>query len=96
MVAITRSQGVAAFPRTGYCSQTLFRTVDRAYGAPLNDGERSSVPPAGGIMGQGHQCGMVWGSALAAGAQAQAYRLFGSGPRAQARAIAAAQSGEER
>ena len=89
MVAITRRQGVAAFLKTGYCSQTLFRTIDRAYGAPLNDEERASVPLAGGIMGQGHQCGMVWGSALAAGAQA--YRLFGSGPRAQIRAIAAAQ-----
>ncbi|MBN1631436.1 MAG: C-GCAxxG-C-C family protein [Thermoleophilia bacterium] len=89
MVAITRREGAAAFLRTGYCSQTLFRTIDRAYGVPLNDEERASVPLAGGIMGQGYQCGMVWGSTLAAGAQA--YRLYGSGPRAQIRAIAAAQ-----
>ncbi|MBN1628982.1 MAG: C_GCAxxG_C_C family protein [Thermoleophilia bacterium] len=89
MVAITRTQGVVAFLKTGYCSQTLFRTIDRAYGAPLNDEERASVPLAGGIMGRGHQCGMVWGSTLAAGAQA--YRLFGSGRKAQAKAIAAAQ-----
>ncbi|MBN1320504.1 MAG: C_GCAxxG_C_C family protein [Thermoleophilia bacterium] len=88
-MSITRRQGVAAFLRTGYCSQTLFRTIDRAHGAPLNDEERASVPLAGGIMGQGHQCGMVWGSALAAGAQA--YRLFGPGPKAQTKALAAAQ-----
>lgn len=51
--------------------------------------ERSATPLAGGIMGRGYQCGMVWGASLAAGAQA--YRLLGSGPRAEARAIAAAQ-----
>lgn len=44
---------------------------------------------AGGIMQNGYQCGMIWGAVLAAGAQT--YRLFGSGPPAEAKAIMAAQ-----
>ena len=47
------------------------------------------MPFAGGIANQGYQCGMLWGAALAAGAQA--YRLFGPGPRAETEAIIAAQ-----
>jgi hypothetical protein len=50
--------------------------------------ERAADPLAGGLM-RGYQCGMVWGAALAAGAQA--YRLFGTGPQAEARAVIAAQ-----
>jgi hypothetical protein len=50
--------------------------------------ERAADPLAGGLM-RGYQCGMVWGAALAAGAQA--YRLFGAGPQAEARAVIAAQ-----
>jgi len=47
------------------------------------------MPFAGGIMQHGYQCGMIWGAALAAGAQA--YRLIGSGPQAETKAIFAAQ-----
>jgi hypothetical protein len=47
------------------------------------------MPLAGGIMQHGYQCGMIWGATLAAGAQA--YRLLGPGPQAEARAIIAAQ-----
>jgi hypothetical protein len=50
--------------------------------------ERAADPLAGGLM-RGYQCGMVWGAALAAGAQA--YRLFGAGPQAEAGTIMAAQ-----
>ena len=50
--------------------------------------ERAVAPLAGGIMQQGYQCGMLWGAALAAGAQA--YRLHGPGPQAEAEAILAA------
>ncbi len=38
---------------------------------------------------RGYQCGMVWGAPLAAGAQA--YRLFGTGPQAEIKAMIAAQ-----
>ena len=47
------------------------------------------MPFAGGIMQHGYQCGMIWGATLAAGAEA--YRRFGSGPRAETAAILAAQ-----
>jgi Putative redox-active protein (C_GCAxxG_C_C) len=40
-------------------------------------------------MQHGYQCGMIWGSTLAAGAQA--YRLLGPDPQAEAGAIVAAQ-----
>jgi len=46
------------------------------------------MPFAGGIMQHGYQCGMIWGAVLAAGAQA--YRLFGPGPQAEANTIIAA------
>lgn len=47
------------------------------------------MPLAGGIVQRGYQCGMLWGAALAAGAQA--YRLFGPGPQAETAAVIAAQ-----
>jgi hypothetical protein len=47
------------------------------------------MPLAGGLMGNGYQCGMLWGGALAAGAQA--YRLYGPGPQAEAEAVSASQ-----
>ena len=47
------------------------------------------MPFAGGIMQHGYQCGMIWGATLAAGAQA--YRLHGTGPQAETKAIIAAQ-----
>lgn len=40
-------------------------------------------------MQYGYQCGMIWGAALAAGAQA--YRQFGAGPEAETHAMLAAQ-----
>jgi hypothetical protein len=43
----------------------------------------------GGMMNHGYQCGMLWGATLAGGAQA--YRLYGTGPQAEAQAIIAAQ-----
>jgi hypothetical protein len=51
--------------------------------------ERAVAPLAGGILQQGYQCGMLWGAALAAGAQT--YRLHGPGPQAESEAILAAQ-----
>jgi hypothetical protein len=63
--------------------------VDRAYGFPLEAEERASGPLAGGIARNGYQCGMVWGSTLAAGAEV--HRRLGVGPRAEVIAIAAAQ-----
>lgn len=47
------------------------------------------MPFAGGIMQHGYQCGMIWGAALAAGAQA--YRLHGPGPQSETVVINAAE-----
>ncbi len=47
------------------------------------------MPLAGGILGSGYQCGLLWGGALAAGAQA--YRFYGAGARAEVAALRAAQ-----
>ena len=63
--------------------------VDGSYEYPMKPEEHASMNLAGGILGQGYQCGQVWGAALAAGAQA--YRLFGASPRAEAAAVTAAQ-----
>src|SRR5512145_1056250 len=54
----------------------------------MENEEHAVQPLAGGIIQHGYQCGMIWGSTLAAGAEA--YRLFGSGPEAETRAIVAA------
>ncbi|HEY3383113.1 MAG TPA: C-GCAxxG-C-C family (seleno)protein [Vicinamibacterales bacterium] len=76
------------FLAVGACSEALFNVLDRAFEHPLKAEEHAAVPFAGGIMQHGYQCGMIWGAALAAGAQA--YRRFGSGPEAEMRAIIAA------
>jgi hypothetical protein len=64
--------------------------VDRSFDHPLNLEERASMPMAGGLMQYGFQCGMLWGAALAAGAQA--HQRLGPGPQAEAEAILAAQN----
>ncbi len=63
--------------------------VDSSFDHPLELEEGATIPLAGGIMNQGYQCGMIWGAALAAGAEA--YRLHGPGPQAETEAIIAAQ-----
>ena len=63
--------------------------VDRSFDQPLELEERAVMQLAGGIMGSGYQCGMLWGGALAAGAQA--YRLYGAGAQAQTEALIASQ-----
>jgi len=63
--------------------------LDRAFEHPLDLEEKATPPFAGGILQHGYQCGMIWGAALAAGAEA--FRRFGSGPEAEVAAIGAAQ-----
>lgn len=70
------------------CSGGTFQVLGRVFAHPLPKEERAAVPLAGGIMQHGHQCGMLWGAALAAGARA--YRMLGAGPRAEARTVVAA------
>ena len=80
---------VGTFLQVGSCSETLFNVVNRAFDAPLAADESATMPLAGGIMQHGFQCGMVWGAAFAAGAEA--HRRFGTGPLAETRAVLAAQ-----
>jgi hypothetical protein len=63
--------------------------VDGSFDHPLKPEEHATMYLAGGLLQNGYQCGMLWGAALAAGTQA--YRLFGTGPLAEAAAIIAAQ-----
>lgn len=62
--------------------------MNRAFGHPSLPGQHAAAPLAGGIVRNGYQCGMVWGSALSAGAEA--CRRFGAGARAEAAAVHAA------
>ena len=86
---ISSMETVRTFIARGTCSQTLACSLNRAFGHPLKEEEQASDPLAGGIVQHGYQCGMLWGSTLAAGAEA--YRRFGTGPQAEAKAILAAQ-----
>jgi hypothetical protein len=63
--------------------------VDGSFDHPLALEEHATLPLAGGIEQMGFQCGQLWGAALAAGAQA--YKLFGPGPQAEAAEVIAAQ-----
>ncbi len=63
--------------------------LNRAYGYPVDADEQAAGPLAGGIAMHGYQCGLLWGAALAAGAQA--YRQFGPGTITEWAALAAAQ-----
>jgi hypothetical protein len=63
--------------------------LDRAFGHPLELEENAALSLAGGMLQQGHQCGLIWGAALAAGAEA--FRRFGSGPEAEVATIRASQ-----
>ncbi|MFC1559110.1 C-GCAxxG-C-C family (seleno)protein [Gemmatimonadota bacterium] len=57
------------FMECGTCSRTFFHLLNRAFGYPLETEELASDPLAGGLMNTQHQCGMLWGSALAVGAE---------------------------
>ena len=63
--------------------------VDAAFDHPMQVEENAAMPLAGGVANMGYQCGMLWGAALAAGAQS--YRLYGPGQQAEAEAVFAAQ-----
>ena len=80
---------VGAFLKGRACSDTLLNVLNRVFDEPMKSEECAAMPLAGGMMQHGYQCGMIWGTTLAAGAQA--YRLFGPGAQAETRAIVAAQ-----
>ena len=75
------------------CSEAMFAIVNNAYGHPSLEEEKATQPLVGGILQHGYQCGMVWGAAFGAGAEAT--RRFGSGSEAVARSIDASQRATE-
>jgi hypothetical protein len=58
------------FKKLGTCSRTFFYILNHEFGYPKETEERAADSLAGGIMQKGHQCGMLWGSSLAVGAEA--------------------------
>ncbi len=58
------------FIECGTCSQTFGHLLSREFGYPKDAEVRALDPLAGGLMNQGHQCGMLWGATLAVGAEA--------------------------
>ncbi len=77
------------FWKFGICSHTLFYILNREFGYLEENEERASDPLAGGLLNTGHQCGMLWGSTLAAGAES--YRRHKDHDQAVAAAMAASQ-----
>jgi len=61
---------IEVFQQCGACSHTFAYLLNRAFGHPHDEAELALDPLAGGILNQGRQCGMLWGAALAAGAEA--------------------------
>jgi hypothetical protein len=53
----------------GPCSHALYYILNREFGHLKENEEHASDPLAGGIMQNGHQCGMIWGATLAVGAE---------------------------
>ncbi len=86
---ITAFGTARAFWSCGTCSHSAMHVLGRAFGNPKPTEEAGAAPLAGGIAQQGYQCGIVWGAALAAGAEA--HRRHGSGPQAEAAAMRASQ-----
>ena len=84
-----KSDTKRVFLKKGACSHTLFYIVNRDFGHLKEQEEAASDPLAGGIISQGYQCGMLWGTALAVGAES--YRRNGNRGNAIARAITATQ-----
>lgn len=86
--AMSGRETARTFTRLVSCSRALMTVLDQGFGHPLEEMERAAHPLAGGLLQNGYQCGMIWGAALAAGAEA--YRRYGAGPKAHAAAIGAA------
>lgn len=57
------------FIKKGTCSRTFFYLLNRENGFPKDAEETALDPLAGGILQQGYQCGMLWGAAMAVGAE---------------------------
>ena len=77
------------FMKYGTCSRTFFYLLNHQFGHLKQAEELASDPLAGGLMNTQHQCGMLWGSALAAGAES--FRRYNDRGKAIAIAITTTQ-----
>ena len=64
-----KSDTKKVFLKKGTCSHTFFYLLNREFGYTKENEERASDPFAGGLAQEGYQCGMLWGAALAVGAE---------------------------
>jgi hypothetical protein len=87
MIAV-KNDARRVFLKKGTCSQTFCFLLDREFGHLKETEERAADPLAGGLLQAGHQCGMLWGAALAAGAES--FRKHDDRDRAIGAAIIAA------
>ena len=85
---ITSLGTIKTFLSVGACSEALMNVLDRSHGFPMVPEEHASSIFAGGILQRGYQCGMLWGAALAAGAEA--HRRYGTGAQSENISISAA------
>lgn len=77
------------FMECGTCSRTFFHLLNRQF-SPLKQAEElASDPLAGGLMNTQNQCGMLWGSSLAVGAES--FRRYNDRGKAIAIAITTTQ-----
>ena len=60
---------IKIFKECGTCSQTFTHLLNREFNRPNDPEERAMDPMGGGLMNQGYQCGMLWGTSLAIGAE---------------------------
>jgi len=67
---ILQQDAKEAFRKCGTCSQTFAFLLNQAYENPKKHEEIAADPLAGGIVNQGHQCGMLWGATLGVGNEA--------------------------
>jgi C_GCAxxG_C_C family probable redox protein len=57
------------FWKCGACSHAMFHLLNHEFDNSREDEEKASDLLAGGIAQKGHQCGMLWGAALAVGTE---------------------------
>jgi C_GCAxxG_C_C family probable redox protein len=67
------------------CSGALFTTLNKEFDQPLDIEVRASSALSGGLMQAGRQCGMLWGSSMAA--SAESYRRISDPVQAMGLAI---------
>ncbi|MBD3316953.1 MAG: hypothetical protein GF344_14285 [Chitinivibrionales bacterium] len=77
------------FWETGACSRTFCYLINREFGNNKQLQERATETLGAGLLITGNQCGFLWGTSLAAGAEA--YRKFSDKKKASIMAILSSQ-----